>query len=239
MTEKRTEQPAGVREQATWLSQFVTEARMRRFTEVVGRRTRYLTIVLEDIFQPHNTSAVLRSCDCFGVQDVHIIENRNHYRVNPDVALGASNWLTLHRYNHPEDNTIACLEKLKRQGYRLVATTPHENEHTPEDLPLDQKTALLFGTELHGLSGVALEMADEYVRIPMTGFTESLNISVSAATLLYVLTRRLHLSTIPWELSEPDQDEVLLSFLTNSIPEGEKILREYLRKMDRCRHSLD
>lgn len=232
MTSKQRGQPAGMREQATWMSQFVTEARMKRFTEVVARRTRHLTIVLEDIFQPHNISAVLRSCDCFGIQDVHIIENRNLYRVNPDVALGASNWLTLHRYNHRENNTIACLDKLKTQGYRLVATTPHENDHTPEDLPLDQKTALLFGTELSGLSKVSLEMADDFVRIPMTGFTESLNISVSAATLLYVLTRRLQMSRVSWELGETDRDEVLLSFLTNSIPDGEKILKEYLRKMD-------
>lgn len=233
MSERRTDQPAGMREQTSWLSQFVTEARMRRFREVLALRTRHLTIVLEDIFQPHNASAVLRSCECFGIQDVHIIENRNRYQVNPDVALGSSKWLTLHQYHQSENNTGPCLETLKKKGYRLVATTPHKNGHTPEELPLDEKTALLFGTELHGLGKEALAMADGFVRIPMAGFTESLNISVSAATLLYVLTRRLRHSPVPWQLNQADHDEVLLSFLISSIPNAGKILEEYQRKKNR------
>jgi len=198
-------------------SNFITRRRYKRFLEVVQNRTRYLTIVLEDIFQPHNASAVLRTCDCFGIQDVHIIENRNKYQVNPDVALGSSRWLNLYKYNDNIDNTMNCLSSLKEKGYRIVATTPHRDDHTPENLSLAQKTALVFGTELVGLTPGVLAMADDYIRIPMAGFTESLNISVSAAILIHTLTNRLRNSTIAWHLTESETDKILLTWLQNSI----------------------
>ncbi len=185
-----------------------------------------MTIVLEDIFQPHNASAVLRTCDCFGIQDVHIIENRNKYEVNPDVALGSSKWLNLHKYNDNGNNTQSCLSSLREKGYRIVATSPHKNDFAPENLPIDAKTALVFGTELEGLSPAALSLADDYVRIPMVGFTESLNISVSAAILMHTLTARLRNSEINWHLSEKEKDEILLQWFGCSINNAEKIIQE-------------
>jgi tRNA (guanosine-2'-O-)-methyltransferase len=113
-----------------YLLSFLTPQRKEKFLKVAGERTRHIAVVLEDIYQPHNASAVLRSCDCFGVQDVHIIENKNHFDVNPDVAVGASKWLSLHKYRREEDNTTACLAALKNKGYLLVATTP-----TPGNIP--------------------------------------------------------------------------------------------------------
>jgi tRNA (guanosine-2'-O-)-methyltransferase len=196
----------------TYLQEFISEHKKIVFDRLINLRTRHLTIVLEDIYQPHNASAVLRSCDCFGIQDVHIIENMNKYEVNPDVALGSSKWLNLIRYRETTNNTSQCLKKLKSDGYRIIATTPHENDFTPETLPLDQKTALVFGTELAGLSEEALSQADGFVRIPMYGFTESFNISVSAALLLYALSERLRKSEIPWQLSEEEQLETLLNW---------------------------
>ena len=109
-----------------YLQQFVTERRLKLFDSRLENRTRYLTVVLEDIFQPHNASAVMRSCECFGIQDLHIIENRNAYRINPDVALGSYKWLTLKRYNLPGDNTTRALVLLKQEGYRIVAAMPHK-----------------------------------------------------------------------------------------------------------------
>ena len=174
-----------------YLLGFITKERKNKFLNNINYRTRYMTIVLEDIYQPHNASAVLRTCDCFGIQDVHIIENKNKYQVNPDVALGASKWLNIEKYNLLENNTLSCLEKLKKSGYRIFATSPHEKDYTPETLPIETPAALVFGTELAGLSPEALSLADGYIKIPMVGFTESLNISVSAAVLIHTLSVRL------------------------------------------------
>jgi tRNA (guanosine-2'-O-)-methyltransferase len=212
------------------LKQFVTVERFRKFEEIIRFRTRHITIALEDIFQPHNASAVLRTCECFGIQNVHIIENRNKYEVNPDVALGASKWLDLVRYQGNEENTASCINSLKEQGYRVVATTPHENGYTPENLPLDGKTALIFGTELAGLSPIALKMADDYIKIPMVGFTESLNISVSAAVFIQNLTNRLRTSDINWQLPDTDKDLIMLAWLRESIKKSDTIIRGYLNK---------
>jgi tRNA (guanosine-2'-O-)-methyltransferase len=221
--------PIVTRELIEYLQRFVTAERYMKFRETLRFRTRHLTIALEDIFQPHNASAVLRTCDCFGIQDVHIIENRNKYEVNPDVALGASKWLHLLRYRGDGDNTRACIASLKNQGYRIVATTPHKDGHIPETLPLGRKSALIFGTELAGLTPVALELADDYIRIPMVGFTESLNISVSAAIFIQALTNRLRSSDISWQLSDPEKDLILLGWLKESINKSEMIIREFLK----------
>ena len=175
---------------------FISENKKSLFETIIKNRTRHITVVLEDIYQPHNASAVLRSADLFGVQDIHIIENRNQYEVNPDVALGSSKWLTLNKYNNQEQNTVACFENLRKNGYRIVATTPHKEDVMLDELPLNQKTAVVFGTELEGLSDIALENADAFVKIPMYGFTESFNISVSAALTLFNLTERLRKSDI-------------------------------------------
>jgi tRNA (guanosine-2'-O-)-methyltransferase len=214
-----------------YLGQFISENKRSLFRKNILNRTRYLTIALEDIFQPHNASAVLRTCDCFGIQDVHIIENQNKYEVNPDVALGSSKWLHLFQYNKAEDNTSVCLKKLKDQGYRIIATTPHINDHTPENLPLDQKIALVFGTEKDGLSEVALKLADDYVRIPMYGFTESFNISVSAALLIRALVERLHNSSVAWQLSKEEALDIELDWVRAVIRNPGPIEKAFLIKL--------
>ncbi|MGE5424399.1 MAG: TrmH family RNA methyltransferase [Syntrophothermus sp.] len=213
-----------------FLSSFISENKRNKFVEYIRYRTRHLTIVLEDIYQPHNASAVLRTCDCFGIQDIHIIENTNRYQVNPDVALGSSKWLTLKKYNKEGNNTRPCLEQLRSRGYKIVATSPHKKDYTPETLPLDQKVALVFGTELEGLSETALEMADDYVKIPMFGFTESFNISVSAALFLYSLTGRLRNSEINWQLSEDEQLDTLISWTKNVLKKADKVEAQFLSR---------
>jgi tRNA (guanosine-2'-O-)-methyltransferase len=206
-----------IKDQINYFSQFVTENRKKRFTEVLQFRTRHLTVVLEDIYQPHNASAVLRSCECFGIQDVHIIENKNKYTINPDVELGASKWLTLYRYNSKEENTLDCIRFLKKNNYRIIVTSPHKNDCSIEELDITHKTALFFGTEMYGVTSVAEQNADGFVKIPMVGFTESLNISVSAAVALFTLTSRLVKSSVNWKLSEEEKNEILLQWLKNSV----------------------
>lgn len=211
-----------------YLSSFVTPERLAKMDRVLADRTRYITAVIEDIYQPHNASAVLRSCDCFGIQDVHIIENRNTYRVNPGVELGTAQWLTLHRYRDGDDNTPAAIDRLRSAGYRIVATTPHTDQQSLDEFPLTEgPVALLFGNELEGLSTTALELADEHLVIPMFGFVESLNISVSAAVTFHTLTGRLRGGDLPYHLSDDERRHVLLGWLRNSIGRIEALEREY------------
>lgn len=211
-----------------YLETFVTEERRTRMNAVLGERTRYITVAIEDIYQPHNASAILRTCDCYGVQDVHIIENRNTYRVNPGVELGTAQWLTLNRYRESRDNTTAAIAALRDRGYRIVATTPHTNETTPDDLDLEGgPVALLFGTEMEGLSEAALGQADEHLVIPMFGFVESFNISVSAAIILSRLTGRLRSSDIPYQLTHDEKTVIYHQWLRHSVGRSEAVEREF------------
>ncbi len=213
-----------------YLKSFVSENKNKLFSKIILDRTRHITIVLEDIYQPHNASAVLRSCDCFGIQDVHIIENKNEYNVNPDVALGSTKWLTLHKYNSKNNNTLDCLAELKENGYRVVATTPHGNAQNLEELPLDNKIALVFGTELGGLSDLALNSADEFLRIPMHGFTESLNISVSAALTMYHLTDKMRKQNINWQLTDTEVVDVQIDWARSVIKDPHLIEKDFFKR---------
>jgi tRNA (guanosine-2'-O-)-methyltransferase len=213
-----------------YLSGFATENRLKRFEDVLQHRTRHLTVVLEDIYQPHNAAAVLRSCDCFGIQDVHVIENQNKFEANPDVELGSAKWITMHKHNQKENNTADCIASLKKNGYRIVVTSPHKNDCTIQELDITQKTALFFGTEMRGATPVAFEQADAFVKIPMVGFTESLNISVSAAVTLYTLSTRLKASSVNWRLSQQEELDIRLQWLKNSIPKAELLEKEFLSR---------
>ena len=213
-----------------YLEQFISENRKKRFGEVLENRTNHLCVVLENIFQAHNASAVLRSCDCFGVQHVHFIENKNSLRISDEVAMGSSSWLSIHRHREATNNTTNTLNELKRQGYHVVVTSPHKNGHTPATLPVDKKMALVFGTEQEGLTEEALACADDYLTVPMYGFTESFNISVCAALCMYELTARIRATVPDWQIAEPERTEILLSWLKASIDHSEAIITDYLKK---------
>ena len=214
-----------------YLSEFVTPERRRRMEQALAERTRYLTVVLEDIYQSHNASAVLRSCDGFGVQDVHIIENRNRYQLNRDVALGTSQWLTLSTYSEQEHNTLAAFETLRGRGYRIVATAPHRSAWNVQEIPIeDGPIALVLGNELDGLTDVALQHADEYLRIPMRGFVDSFNISVAAALFTHFLSYRIRAAGLPWQLSAEEQQEIRLAWLRRSVRRVESVEAQYHKR---------
>ena len=213
-----------------FMEPMVIERRLNLIDSVLGERTRYITILLEDLFQPHNASAVMRSCDCFGIQDIHIIENRNKHKLNPEIELGSAQWLNIYTYKREIRNTKPAIEKLKSQGYRVVATTPHIDDVSLGDFDLGRgKVALLFGTERQGLSEEALSLADEYLKIPMVGFTESLNISVSAAIILQTLRERILNSDIDWRLSQDEKDQIRLQWIRNSV-RNSKIIETAFKK---------
>jgi tRNA (guanosine-2'-O-)-methyltransferase len=211
-----------------YLAQFITENKRSKIEEIVQSRTRYLTVVLEDIYQPHNASAVLRTCECFGIQDVHIIENRNKYTVNPDVVMGSTKWMNLYKYNGQPNNTPRALSELKAKGYRIVATSPHKNDCVITELDMSKgKVALVMGTEIDGISPSVIEMADEFVKIPMYGFTESFNISVTAAMCLHTLSLRLRESAINWRLSPEEQLALQTDWVKNILTKPELVEEEF------------
>ncbi len=210
-----------------YLTGFISERRKQRFDEVIANRTDHLRIVLEDVYQGHNASAVLRSCDCFGIQNVHFIENMNNMKISADVAMGSSNWVNIHKHKASENNTRETLLSLKQQGYRIVATTPHKDDFTIDELPVDEKTALVFGTEIDGISATVFEMADDFVKIPMYGFTESFNISVCAAICMYELTSRMRKKVPEYLLTKEEQTDVYLQWLKTSIDSSEGIIENF------------
>jgi tRNA (guanosine-2'-O-)-methyltransferase len=217
-------------ELSEYLKGFVSDKRKARFQDVLSQRTAHLRIVLENVFQSHNASAVLRSCESFGIQHVHFIENNNQMKVNDEVAMGSSTWLSIHRHREKENNTAEALTDLKKLGYRVVATTPHEKDVTIQQLPVDKKLALVFGTELEGVSETVKKMSDEFVRIPMYGFTESFNISVSAALCMYELSNRIRATVPDFRLSEVEKIEIYFDWLCNSVEHSEAMIKEYLKQ---------
>ena len=215
----------------THLSDFITEERLELLNHNLKQRTNHLVIVLEDIFHSQNASAVLRTADCFGVQNIHIIENRNNYNTHPNISLGSGKWLTQTFYNKKENNTGNCLKNLKKDGYRIIATSPHKTKSI-HDIDIKKgKIALLFGAEQEGLSPLALEMADEKVKIPMYGFTESYNISVAVALCIQAVISKIREYDIAWQLSEKEKDEVMLNWLRSSVKESELIEKRFIQEI--------
>ncbi len=206
-----------------YLQAFVTPDRQARIDGVLAQRTRYLTVVAEDFHNAHNASALMRTCEGFGVQDLHIVENCNTFKARRGAASGSEKWITLHHHNTAQNNTTACLEQLRSQGYRIVATTPHGNAFTPETLPLDQKLAICFGSERYGLSPQMQATADCHLTIPMVGFMESLNVSVSAALCLYGLTRRLRRLEVDWPLTAAEKQTLRLDWLRQSSRHSDRL----------------
>ncbi len=213
------------------LSRFVTDERLELFDRMLEQRTQYITVVLEDIFQTQNASAVVRTADCFGIQDLYVIENRNRFVVDREIAMGASKWINIMRFRENRNNTSDAIAQLRQKGYRIIGTSPHEGDVSLEDFDLTKgKAALFFGTELTGISAQVRGEADEFLKIPMYGFTESLNISVSAAIILYDLTHRMRLhGQIDWHLTPEERDDIKLEWLRHSVKMSAQIEKRFLK----------
>lgn len=214
-----------------YLSQYISDHKKNLIDHILNHRTRHLTLVLEDIYQSQNASAVFRTVECFGIQDVHLIENQNTYGINRRVLKGADKWLTIKHHNQPNvNNTPLCFKKLKEEGYKILATTPTASLSI-QDVSIDQKIAIVMGNELHGLSEEAQEAADMKVKIPMEGFTESLNLSVSAAICIYELMTKIRSSDVNWKLSAQEKETLKLIWYRKSIKRSETIERKYLESI--------
>ncbi len=210
--------------------EIINEVKQEKYNTIAADRTRYVTVVMENIRKDHNASAVMRTCDCFGIQDLHTIEKDVEYVIRREIAKGAGNWIDLHSHSEGDYPEVKCLEQLKESGYRIVSTTPH-TEKTVEDIPLDKPIALVFGTEIHGISEKVQELSDYQVRIPMYGFTESFNVSVSAALSLSAIRRRLENSDLTWKLSHDEQVALKIQWCTKIVRDGEAVEREIRRRI--------
>ena len=211
---------------------YLTDKRKNLFKKVLEDRTRHFAVVLEDIFQPHNASAVVRTADIFGVQDVHAIENKYTNRVSRHVAKGSQKWITSKRYKKDGDNTKVCLEHLREQGYQIIATTPHNDSCLLQDFDISKKSAFVFGVEADGVSDYVKENADGFLKIPMVGFTESLNISVAAAIILQDITTKLRNSDIDWELSEEEKEVLYFDWVKKTIKKVDKIEEHFYKNIE-------
>lgn len=209
-----------------YLETFLTPERIQRFDEVLSRRTKHFTVAIEDVYQAHNTSAVIRSCEVFGIQEAHLIEAKFGDTLDIKIAMGAQKWVDVKRH----DQTVACIKELRRKGYQIIATTPHGNSCYLHDFDINSKSAFFFGTEKDGLSDTIMNEADGFLKIPMDGFTESLNISVSAAIILQAVTARLRNSTIDWKLDASEIFEKKLDWTRKSIKSVEQILAKRFEK---------
>lgn len=215
-----------------YLEQFVTNDRKELFKKVINNRTRHFTVAIEDIYQPHNASAVVRSCEIFGIQDVHVIENKYKFYASNQVAKGAQKWLDFKFYKKKDiNNTLECINNLREKGYKIIATTPHNDSCVLQDFDVTEKSVFFFGVEKEGLSKDVLENADGFLKIPMVGFTESLNISVAAAIILQRMNEKLKASNVKWQLNELEKSELYLEWLEKSIKSIKKIKEHYYSKI--------
>ena len=206
-----------------YLQNFITEERKQRFLEIISQRTNHFTVAMEDVFQMHNTSAVVRTCEVFGVQQAHSIEGRYGKRLDEKIAMGAQKWVDVFRY----DDTQKCIDTLREKGYQIVATTPHKDAYLLNDFDISKKSAFFFGTEKEGLSEKVLAQADTYLKIPMVGFTESLNISVAVAIVLQQLTDKLRRSNIKWQLTEEEHYRILEQWTKVSVRNVKDVMKRY------------
>jgi tRNA (guanosine-2'-O-)-methyltransferase len=209
-----------------YLETFLTENRKMRFEKVLAQRTKHFTVATEDVYQLHNTSAVMRSCDVFGIQEVHIVEEVNSKRIDGEIAMGAQKWVDLNRYH----TTKTCIKDLKIKGYQIVATTPHVEDCDLIDFDISKKSCFFFGRETEGLSKQVIDSADCFLKIPMVGFTESLNISVSAAVILQHVTAQLRKSDMRWQLTEEERIEKRFDWIKKTIKNYEAIVEHYKSK---------
>ena len=209
------------------IAPMLSDRRKDLFDKILAQRTRHFTVILEDLYQKHNTSAIVRSCDIFGVQDVHIIENKYDSYMSNQVGKGSQKWIDFHSYKDKQINTQDCIDAIKSKGYQLIATTPHNDSCLVQDFDITKKSAFVFGVEKQGVSETMMSQADGFLKIPMVGFTESLNVSVAAAITLQSVTDKLRRSDIQWQLSEEEQFFKKIEWMEKTIKSIKKVKERY------------
>lgn len=219
-----TDNPGHIKAKIEYLAEFMTPQRFGVLREALSMRTRYMTVCMENTFHPQNASALVRNCEAFGIQDIYAVETTCSFSPNVRIVRGTDKWVDIHKY----ESTGSLITDLRGKGYRIVATSPHAEDFTPESFDVTAgKFALFFGTEHEGISEEVKREADQFIKIPMCGLVESLNVSASAAILIYMLSARIRSSQIEWPLPEEQSDPILLRWMMESVRESEKIMRRW------------
>ncbi len=218
------------------LSSLVSQRRIERFKAILSNRTRWLTVVLDDFYHVHNMSAVIRSAEAFGIQDVHVAQISNPFKPSKGVSLGTEQWVTIFKYR----TVTECVESLRHRGYNIYCAHPpaikgnsiSSRSFSVDSLPLERKAAVVFGRELDGLHKEFLENSDGTFFIPMKGLAESLNVSVSAGVALYELRRRMEdeIDQSSWRLSHQERLELLDEWVLKSVRRGKAVLNEIIQR---------
>ena len=212
-----------LQERLDYMTQFLTDERKEVLRRTLASRTHYMRIMTENMFHPQNASAIMRHCEAFGIQQIHTVEDRCRFDPSVNIVRGTQKWVDVEHH----DTTKEALEALKSEGYRIVATTPHRCSVTPETFDVTNgKFALVFGTEHAGISDEVIEAADDFLMIPMCGMVESLNVSASAAILIYMLSQRIRQQVDGWQLSDDEQLKLLTRWTMSSVRDFEGILRK-------------
>ena len=217
------------RERLEYMTRFITDERREVLQRTVAQRTHYMRILTENMFHPQNASAIMRHCEAFGIQQIHTVEDRCKFDPSVNIVRGTQKWVDVEHH----DNTAEALRALRSEGYRIVATTPHRCSVTPETFDVTKgKFALVFGTEHAGISDEVIEAADDFLMIPMCGMVESLNVSASAAILIYMLSERIRQSVDGWQLSDAEQLKLLTRWTMSSVRDYEGILHRAVQSGD-------
>lgn len=196
------------------LEPLVLERRRQRICDVIAGRLGSVTVLLDELSDPHNRAAIVRSCDAFGVQELHSVQPARDFSVHHGVAAGTERWVDVHAHA----DAASAVAALQRRGFELVQTHP-KGELTPEDLPHIPRLALILGNEHRGIDPTFSAAAARSVRIPMRGFVESLNVSVSAAVLLAAATR-----TRSGDLSTDSKQLLYARALFYTVPRAGEVL---------------
>ncbi|WP_308659875.1 RNA methyltransferase [uncultured Alistipes sp.] len=222
MTNTANRDVAWYRERIAWLAEFMLPERYDVLRRTVAMRTRYMTILAENTFHPQNAAALIRHCEAFGLQQMHTVETVCRFNPNAAIVRGTDRWVDIRRHR----STAEAIAALRGEGYRIVATTPHREDTTPESFDVTRgRFALVFGTEHAGISEEVLASADEFLRIPMCGMVESLNVSASAAILIYMLSERMRRQVEGWNMTAVEQAATLYGWMCRSVKDSEEILR--------------
>jgi tRNA (guanosine-2'-O-)-methyltransferase len=205
----------------------ITPNKVNMFERIAPQRSKHIVVGLENIQQDHNASAIMRTMDCLGFQELHLIEKNNNYQFQRDIALGAARWLDVMQHQQEPEPILDSIAHLRQKGYQIVATSPHIKASTPQNIDLTQPIALFFGAEKHGISEELSANADAFLHIPMYGFTESFNLSVSAALVLSALRTRLEASSLDWLLSQERQTELKISWCERILNGGPQLAQKF------------
>ena len=209
-----------------YLKQFLTDERLRKIEHFSQESSDFVLPVMEDVYQFRNAAAIVRSVEACGFHHVVALEEENVFNPNLKVTKGAETWVKVEKM----PNNLDSLKEIKNRGYKILAVSPENNATMLPDYEVKEPIALVFGTELEGVSDEILEFADETLAIPMFGFTKSFNVSVAAAICMYELKQKLMKSGIDYKLSEEKLLEMKIRWTVNSIRSGEELLERFLNR---------